>query len=242
VTRNAHSPGELLLDTIAARILTAAARFSQNNPGQPAAASPELRALGDGPGHIVAALHAAGMLPPDSPVPGQLAGLCARLGTDGHGITAPPARDLPERWQSMLTPPSCEPQPPPGPGILAATVAELPELDGAKIAIAGLHHGERGTIMHLLATGVTLEAGWPYGVRPLPALWIRDSNGRWHATHTDGVVSPWGDNGANPWTDTRMVTVWLKIVPPLDRGTAWVEISAAGRSAQVRATLPLSSQ
>ncbi len=242
VTRNAHSPGELLLDAIAARILTAAARFSQNNPGQLTAASPELRALGDGPGHIVAALHAADMLPPDSPVPGQLAGLCARLGIDGHGITAPPAGDLPERWQSMLTPPSREPQAPPAPGILAATVAELPELDGAKIAIAGLHHGERGTIMHLLATGVTLEAGWPYGVRPLPVLWIRDSDGRWHATHTDGVVSPWGDNGANPWTDTRMVTVWLRIVPPLDRGTAWIEISAAGRSAQVRATLPLSTQ
>jgi hypothetical protein len=39
-----------------------------------------------------------------------------------------------------------------------------------------------------------------------------------------------------------MVTVWLKIIPPLDRGTVWIEISAAGRSAQVRATLPLSSQ
>jgi len=182
------------------------------------------------------------MLPPGSPVPGQLAGLCARLGITGHGITAPPARDLPDRWQSMLTPPSREPRAPPAPGILAATVAELPELDGAKIAIAGLHHGERGTIMHLLATGVTLEAGWPYAVRPLPVLWIRDSDGRWHATCTDGVVSPWGDNGANPWTDTRMVTVWLRIVPPLDRGTAWIEISAAGRSARVRATLPLSSQ
>ncbi len=241
VTRSAHSPGEILLDAIAARILTAAARLPQNNPGQSAAVSPELRALGDGPGHLVAALHAAGVLPPDSPVPGQLAGLCAKLGLSGHGITAPPAGDLPERWQSMLTPPSREPQPPPAPGILAATVAELPELDGAKIAIAGLHHGDRGTIMHLLATGITLEAGWPYGVRPLPLLWIHDSGGRWHATHTDDVVSPWGDNGANPWTDTRMVTVWLRIIPPLDRGTDWIEISAAGRSAQVRATLPLSS-
>ena len=133
------------------------------------------------------------MLPPDSPVPGQLAGLCARLGINGHGITAPPVGDLQERWKGMLTSPSLEPQPPPAPGILAAAVAELPELDGAKIAIAGLHHGERGTIMHLLATGVTLEGDWPYarGIRPLPVLWIRDSDGRWHATRLDGV-SPWG--------------------------------------------------
>ena len=242
VTRHAHSPGELLLDVAAARILTAIAPISQHNPAEPAAADTSLRAfVGDGPSHIVAALRAADMLPPDSPVPGQLAGLCARLGITGHGITAPPAGDLPHRWHSMLT--RREPQPPPAPSILAATVTELPELDGAKIAVAGLHHGERGTIMHLLATGVALEGDWPYtrGVRPLPVLWIRDSADRWHATRLDGV-SPWGDSGANPWTDTSMVTVCLRIIPPLDRGTAWIEISATGRSAQVRATLPLSSQ
>ena len=232
---NAHNLGELLLDVIAARILTAAALFSQNNPGQPAAANAHLRAfVADGPGHIVAALHAADMLPPDSPVPGQLAGLCARLGINGHGITAPPAGDLPERWQSMLTPPSrSEPQAPPAPGILAATVAELPELDGAKIAIVGLHHGERGTIMHLLATGVTLEDDWAYarGVRPMPVLWIHDSDGRWHATRTDGV-SPWGDTG--------VVMVWLRIVPTLEPGTAWIDVVATGQSAEARARLPLS--
>jgi hypothetical protein len=72
-------------------------------------------------------------------------------------------------------------------------------------------------------------------------LWIRDSRGDWHATCLDGV-SPWGDNGANPWADTSMVTVWLRIIPPLDRGTAWIEIFATGRSSQVRASLPLSSQ
>jgi hypothetical protein len=33
-----------------------------------------------------------------APSPGQLAGLCARLGIAGHGITAPPAGDLPDRW------------------------------------------------------------------------------------------------------------------------------------------------
>jgi hypothetical protein len=240
VTRNAHSPGELLLDALAARILTAAAHFAQRNHGPSAAAGPELRALGDEVAGLVAALDAADLLPPDSPVPGQLARLCIRLGIDGHSITAPPAGDLPERWQDMLAR-RREPQAP-APGILTGAIAELPELDGAKIAIAGLHHGDRGTILHLLATGVTLQAGWPYAIRPVPALWIRDSYGRWHATDTDSVVRPWGHHGANPWTDTCMVTVWLRIIPPLDRGTAWIEISAAGRSAQVRATLPLSSQ
>jgi hypothetical protein len=74
--------------------------------------------------------------------PNQLAGLCARLGIDGHGISVPPDGDLPERWHSMLTPsPRHEPQTPPASGVLAATVAELPDPDGAKIAIVGLTHG-----------------------------------------------------------------------------------------------------
>ena len=170
VTPQTHSPGELLLDVIAARILTAAAPLTQDNPGPPATASTVPRALSDGLGHVVAALHAADALPPGSPVPGQLAGLCARLGIADHGITAPPAAGLPPPWHSMLTP-GRPAQTPAAPGIWAAIAAELPGLDGATIAIAGLHHGERGTIMHLLATGVTLEDDWPYarGARPLAA-------------------------------------------------------------------------
>jgi hypothetical protein len=35
-------------------------------------------------------------------VPGRLAALCAGLGLNGHGITAPPARELPEPWFSLL--------------------------------------------------------------------------------------------------------------------------------------------
>jgi hypothetical protein len=235
VTRNATSPGELLLNVIAARILTWAAS-PPGNAEQQAAANADLRALVyDGPGDIVAALYAAGVLSPASRVPGQLARLCARLGISGHGITAPPDNDLPERWRSMLTSYHRRgPQAGSAPGILAATVAKLPELDGAQIAILGLHHGERGTIAHVLASGVTLEGDWQYAraVRPLPALWIRDSSGRWHTTSTNGVSPMWGD--------PREVMLWLAIMPPLDRGTAWIDVVATGSSAEVRARLPLS--
>jgi hypothetical protein len=237
VTPAAHSPGELLLDVIAARILGLVTPLPQDNPGPLRPADADLRAfVGDGHGQIVAALHGAGVLPPDSPAPGQLAGLFARLGIDGHGITAPPDQDLPERWQSILTPHARrEPRAPPPPGILAAAVAELPELDSAQITIIGLHHGERGTIMHLLVSGVTLEEEWEYarGVRPLPVLWIRDNDGRWHATDLAGV-SPWGTTGAT--------IISMRLIPPLDPGTTWIQIAAAGPSAQVLATLPLSSQ
>jgi len=91
VTRTAHSPGELLLDVIAARILcSGAVAFPQYDLEHPPAGVADLRAfIGDGPGRIVAALHASGALPPASPVPGQLAALCTR---SGHPATASPRR------------------------------------------------------------------------------------------------------------------------------------------------------
>jgi hypothetical protein len=241
VTRNARSPGELLLDAIATRILCSGAAVPQDDLEQRPVGAGDLRAfIGDGPGAIVAALRACGALPAASTVPGQLAGLCNKAGIPGHGITAPPADDLPERWDSMLTRPRRVPQAVPGAGFMpdftggftVATVAELPELDGARITILGLHHGGERTIVHMLVSGVTQEADWTYGrvVRPLPALWARDSSGRWHATRT---------NGTGPRGNSSEVIVWLEIVPPLDSGTAWIDVVATGRSAEVRVRLPL---
>ena len=234
VTETVTSPGELLADVIAARVLASATSLPQETPGQLAAARPELLPhvagwLGD----VVTALQAAGALPPSNPAPGQLAGLCARLGISGHGITTPPAADLPERWLSLLTRyHRRDPRPTPAPGSWAATAAELPELDGGRVAVLGLHQSERGTILHLHAGGVMMEDDWAYyrGVRPMPALWIRDNAGRWHATRS-WAPRPLGDNGE--------VTLELEIAPPLEAGTAWIDIVAAGQSTQVQARLPL---
>ncbi|MGH3151675.1 MAG: hypothetical protein ACRDOB_13255 [Streptosporangiaceae bacterium] len=223
VTRDAHRPGELMLDAIAARILLAV------GPSR-LAADIELRAfVGASPGYITAALDGAGLLPPDSPLPGQLAELFTRIGLDGHGITTPPGGNLPERWHSLLT--RREQADPPAPGILAATVAELPELDGARITIAGLHQARGRTIMHLLVSGVTLDHEWTYdrGTRPMLMVWVRDSNGGWHATRV-ASVSEWGN----------AIRMCLEIIPPPDRGTAWIEVLVVGPSAQARAILPLS--
>jgi hypothetical protein len=234
VTRKVTSPGELLLDVIAAWILTSAAAFPQDTPEQLAAAHPELLPHpAAGLGDIVAALDAAAALSAASPVPGQLAGLCARLGISGHGIAAPPAGELPGRWQSMLSRyHRREPYLAPPDGRVAAMVAELPELDEARIVILGLHHSQDRTILHLMASGVTTGDDWAYarGVRPPPVVWIRDSSGRWHTTRTD-FATPSGNTGEVMW--------WLEIVPALDRSTAWIEVAACGRSAEVWARLPL---
>lgn len=232
VTERTVSPGELLLDVIAARLLTAAAGLPQDTPEQLAAAPELLPHPAEGLGDIVAALQAAGALSPASPVPGQLAGLCASLGVSGHGITAPPAGELPEPWLSMLTRYQ-RPYPAPAPGSWAATAIELPRLDGIKIAVLGLHQGEDGTILHVQvqASGLAPEDDWEYyrGIRPLPVVWVRDSADRWHATLTTGW-SPLGN-------DEFMLR--LAIVPPLESDIHWIDVVAAGQSAEVRATVPL---
>jgi hypothetical protein len=64
----------------------------------------------------------------------------------------------------------------------------------------------------------------------LPTLWIRDRAGRWHATR-DYAPRQLGDNGE--------VTLEPAIAPPLQAGTPWIDVVAAGQSAEVRARLPL---
>jgi hypothetical protein len=53
--------------------------------------------------------------------------------------------------------------------------------------------------------------------------------GRWHATRACGWAG----------ADRSEVTMRLQVLPPLSRATAWIDVLAAGYSAEVRVTLPL---
>jgi hypothetical protein len=225
------SPGELLLTDIATGFLALAS--PEQVPLHPSAARPgPLSQAADGLADIIAALQAAAALSPSSRLPGQLAGLCARLGIS-HGIAAPPTGDLPEPWLSLLT--YCRRGPPeraPVPG-WAVTAAELPELDGARVTVLGLHNGEHGQFLHLLASGVTPEYTWPYGTiaNRMPVFWLRDRYGRWHTARPANSAQ---------LRDTGDFLLWLRVVPPLPHGTPRIDMLAAGPSAEVRARLPLS--
>jgi hypothetical protein len=48
-----------------------------------------------------------------------------------------------------------------------------------------------------------------------------------------------GTDFTMPSGNSGEVVLWLQILPPLDRGTAWIDLVATGRSAEVRARLPL---
>jgi hypothetical protein len=224
------SPGEQLLIMLAEELLMVAAPFPLARP--PAFSPRAVHAMGTGLGDIIAGLAAVDMLPPLSPVPARLAALCASLGIGGHGIAAAPADDLPEPWLSALTyyrrrkPDTAQVR-----DGFAAVTAALPELDGIRLALVGLHSTGGTTVLHVLASGVRREERiGPYGISldfPL-SLWLRDNGGRWHAARPAG----WHQAG-------REHSIGLVLVPPLPRSTTWVEVRASGRSGDVRARLPL---
>ena len=231
VSQTAPSPGEHLLGTIAARLLAAVPPLPHDPWLYGTAPRPvALPGVADGLGEVIAALQECGALPPASPVPGQLAALCARLNVAGHGITTPPASGLPQPWLSVLTQYQHREA---GAAAVrdggAAAAVVLPELDGIQLMILGLHNCQDSTIMHMHASGPACHTIYgPGGLYSWPPIWIRDSSGRWHATRTSGQSGMDGE-----------IALRLEIVPPLSRATTWIEVRATGQSAQARARLPL---
>jgi hypothetical protein len=226
VTTAPASPGEHLLQAIAAKLLTTLLAASRG----PDPAGPQPGPLGtaaDGLGQVITALQAAGALSPFSPVPGQLAALCAVLPASGHGITAPPARDLPAPWLSVLAHHHRR-KPATARDGCAAVAVTLPELDGISLAILGLHNCQGRTIVHLHASGPKCPAScWPDELPAWPVTWIRDSGGSWHTTRALGR----GGTGEAP--------LRVELVPPLSRTATWIETITTGQSGQVSARLPL---
>jgi hypothetical protein len=227
------SAGEQLLIMLAEELLMVAAQNSPAmRPELPALSPRVMQVMGTGLGNIIAALEAVDVLPPLSPVPARLAALCASLRIDGHEIAAAPADDLPEPWLSLLTyyqrrkPDTAQVR-----DGFAAVTAALPELDGIRLALVGLHNTQGTTVLHVLARGLRREERLgPHGVDldfPL-SFWLRDNGGRWHAAR------PVGWQPADPEH-----SIGLMLVPPLPRSTTWVEVLAGGRSGEVRARLPL---
>ena len=227
------SPGEQLLIMLTEQLLTLAAQFPlARRPGLPDISPRPVQVIGTGLGDIIAGLQAVDVLSPLSPVPARVAALCASLRIDGHGIAAAPTDDLPEPWLSVLAYyQRRKPDTAPVRDGYAAVTATLPELDGIRLALVGLHNTQGTTVLHVLARGVTKEGRLgPFSVNldfPL-SFWLRDSGGRWHVAH------PVGWHPAEPEH-----AIGLLLVPPLPRSTTWVEVLAGGRSAEVRIRLPL---
>ena len=226
------SPGEHLLIMAAERLLTSAPQAPARPRQRAATPSAPLRAMVAGLGDVVAALEAADVLSPLSPVPARLATLCASLDLDRHGITVPPAAVLPAPWLSLLAHfQRRKPEPAQLRDAYAPLAAPLPELDGIRLTLLGLLHAAQSSSLYVLARGP--ERDHRYGPLDIDlafplSVWLRDSGGRWHAARSDRRHRGGREN-----------TIRLQLVPPLTRPTAWAEIIIGGQSAEVLTTLPL---
>jgi hypothetical protein len=172
--------------------------------------------------------------------------LCAGLGISGHRISAPPARDLPEPWFSVLAHHQRRrPDAVPVHHGFATATAVLPELDGITLVLLGVHNRDGKSWLHAQASGrlpaeqygpLGLDASFPHSV------WVRDSGGQWHTAPPAYLFPGSGSHrvitGRQPGgADER--TFLLRLVPPLARSTRWLEVLVSGPSAEVRARLPL---
>jgi hypothetical protein len=232
VTPTAFSLGEYFLILIAERLLSMARDIPRDLRTQAAMPYGPVGSVVFGLGDIIGALEAADVLSPRSPVPGWIATLCASLDIDDAGLTVPPALDLPEHWLSLLAHyQRRKPDTTPVHDGQAAVAAALPEVDGINLAVIGLYNSEGNTWLQAMVWGQGLQSRHgPFGNgRYFPlSIWIRDSVGRWHATRPAGWYGVPGE-----------YTLRLQLTPSLARSTAWIEVLVAGRSAEVRAKLPL---
>jgi hypothetical protein len=182
---------------------------------------------------IVTALDAVDALAPARDAVGRLVMLAGRLGVDIPSALSAAAepRELPAAWISVLD--SRHRQD--GPRGDAAAAAVLPELDGARFALAGLRSDPTGADLNVLAWGWAWDGGsshlLEYAAEGLWSWSARDDRGRWHiAAQSSGSYS---DSHAN---------LQLRLVPPLHPDATSLEVTLAGPTGQVTATVPLDWQ
>ena len=84
------------------------------------------------------------------------------------------------------------------------------------------------TVMHVHLSGPIRHGSNEDELYNWPTIWIRDNEGHWHTTRTRGRSG----SGAE-------LAIRFGMVPPLSRTARWIEVSAAGPSGEVRATVPL---
>jgi hypothetical protein len=182
---------------------------------------------------VAQALAEGGAVPAGEPALAQLAALAAALGLD-LGVPGTIHVPVPEAWTSILGARGASD----GPQGVAPFAVALPEVDGARFALAGLRSWRAGATLHVLARGWRPYGwGWlAFGGRPgegppdSPMSWqARDSAGRWHAVEQMN----WGDGSDG------VTQIQAQLTPPLHPAATSLEVIITGTSSRVRAIVPL---
>jgi hypothetical protein len=184
---------------------------------------------GPEPGEIITVLTETGAIAADSLVPGQLAAVCQRLGTTGHGITVPAAAQIPAPWASVIAQRDA-PRPAAGPEVFAPLASVLPDVDGARFALAGLSMAAGENHLHVVSSGMPRLAEWfAYNWTPGFSWWVRDGAGNWHVAMA-GEPCTSGDG---------LQAFQLRLTPPLAAIPDAAEVVVTGPATRVRATVPV---
>jgi hypothetical protein len=174
---------------------------------------------------VVGALQAVAGLTADSAALSRLAALAGRLGIDFPASLRPLTRPvgLPDAWAGVLDHRGAAD----GPDRSAAVAAVLPEVDGARFALAGLDSVADSATLRVVA--------WGWQPRPRPGLggerfswWARDDRGRWHLARERGAHYGGGQ-----------VDLLVEFGPALHPGARALEIIVRGPSSQAAVTVPL---
>lgn len=208
------SPGERPLDALAERLLAEVAHGYD----------PDDRPL-SGLAEVVGALQATAGLTAGSAALSRLAALASRLGIDfpaGLRARTRPV-ELPDAWASVLDHRGATD----GPDRAAAVAAVLPEVDGARFALAGLDSVADSATLRVVA--------WGWQPSPRPGLggerfswWARDDRGRWHLARERGAHYGGGQ-----------VDLLVEFGPALHPAARALEIIVRGASSQAAVTVPL---
>ena len=208
------SPAERPLDALAERLLADVAHGY--GPG-----SAPLSGLAE----VVGALQAVAGLTAGSAALSRLAALAGRLGIDfpaGLRSLVRPV-ELPGAWASVLDHRGAAD----GPQRAAAVAAVLPEVDGARFALAGLDSMADSATLRVLAWGWQPSPRRDLGGDRF-SWWARDDRGRWHLAREHGAH--YGDG---------QVDLLVELGPALDPGARALEIIVRGPSSQAVVTAPL---
>ena len=208
------SPAERPLDAFAERLLARAAH-GYGPGGAPLSGLAE----------VVEALQAVAGVTAGSAALSRLAVLAGRLGIDFpaslRALTQPV--ELPDAWASVLDHRAATD----GPDRVAAVAAVLPEVDGARFALAGLDSVADAATLRVVAWG------WQPGLRrdlgrERFSWWARDDRGRWHLAREYGAHHGGGQ-----------VDLLVEFGPALHPGARALDIIVRGPSGQAAVTVPL---
>ncbi|MBV9093341.1 MAG: hypothetical protein JO132_05625 [Streptosporangiaceae bacterium] len=210
----APPPAERLLTQEAERILAAAWDARGPTP------DPDL-------GEIVTVLTHAGAIAADSPAPGQLAALYGRLGLAGHGIAVPAAAEIPAPWASVAAQREAAP-PASGQEVFTPLAVVLPEIDGARFALAGLSCAAGESHLHVVAAGMPPPADRLTHIgSPGFSWWLKDGAGNWHVGRASEACTL-GD-GTQAFR--------LRLAPPLAAVPDTAEVVVTGPATRARAAV-----